>query len=129
MEMAPMIDVTFLLLIFFMLTNTLANPASIAVPEAVHGRGVTLEGQQLILVGERGEYFLGETPTETSRADSLEALVAEVTKNVRATPIVLDVTVSAHKDVKHAHVRKLIEALAAVDDLGQIFIGVEEKLD
>ena len=39
MDMAPMIDVTFLLLIFFMLTNSLANPSPMVVPEAVHGRG------------------------------------------------------------------------------------------
>ena len=32
-DMTPMIDVTFQLLIFFMLTNSLANPAPIAVAE------------------------------------------------------------------------------------------------
>ena len=129
MEMAPMIDVTFLLLIFFMLTNSLANPASMAVPEALHGRGVTLEGQQLILIDEQGEYFLGESATRSSRADSLAALVKEVQANVRSNPVGLDVIISAHKDVKHLYVRQLLEGLASIDHLGQTLVGVEEKLD
>ena len=129
MEMAPMIDVTFLLLIFFMLTNSLANPASMAVPEALHGRGVTLEGQQLILIDEQGEYFLGESATRSTHADSLAALLAEVKTNVRSNPVGLDVIISAHKDVKHLYVRQLLEGLASIDHLGQTLVGVEEKLD
>src|SRR5687767_6251214 len=39
MDMTPMIDVTFQLLIFFMLTNSLANPAPLEVAEAEYGRG------------------------------------------------------------------------------------------
>lgn len=128
MEMAPMIDVTFLLLIFFMLTNSLANPAAMDVPEAVHGRGVTLEGQQLILIDENGRYYLGDTATQQTGADSLDALVAEVQKNAQASNTSLDVIVSAHRDVKHRYVRELVEGLATVDGLGQILLGVEEKL-
>jgi len=128
MEMAPMIDVTFLLLIFFMLTNSLANPAAMDVPEAVHGRGVTLEGQQLILIDQNGGYYLGDTPNHQSAADSLDALVAEVHKNARASKLDLDVIVSAHRDVKHRHVRELLEGLATVEELGEILLGVEEKL-
>jgi len=129
MEMAPMIDVTFLLLIFFMLTNSLANPAAMDVPAAVHGRGVTLEGQQLILVDQDGRYYLGDTASEQSAADSLDALVEEVTQNSQESREPLEVIVSAHRDVKHRCVRQLVEGLAAIEDLGQILLGVEEKLN
>ena len=127
MDMAPMIDVTFLLLIFFMLTNSLANQAAMAVPEAVHGRGVNLEGRQLVLVDQNGTYYLGDTADEKSAADSLDALVAEVQKNAQASEVALDVIVSAHRDVKHRHVRQLLEGLATVEGLGEILLGVEEK--
>jgi biopolymer transport protein ExbD len=129
MEMAPMIDVTFLLLIFFMLTNSLANPAAMEVPDAVHGRGVTLEGQQLILVDQEGRYYLGDAATEQSAVDSLDALVREVGDNVAASRQTLDVIVSAHRHSKHRYVRELVEGLSALEDLGNIQIGVEEKLN
>ena len=129
MEMAPMIDVTFLLLIFFMLTNSLANPAAMEVPDAVHGRGVNLEGQQLILIDQEGRYYLGDAATEQTAADSLDALVREVGENVRASRQTLDVIVSAHRHCKHRYVRELVEGLGAVEDLGRIQLGVEEKLN
>ena len=129
MEMAPMIDVTFLLLIFFMLTNSLANPAAMDVPEAVHGRGVTMEGQQLILIDQNGQYYLGEVASEQTAAESLTALVEEVKQNAQASKEPLDVIVSAHREVKHRHVRELVEGLAGAEGLGQILLGVEEKLN
>lgn len=129
MEMAPMIDVTFLLLIFFMLTNSLANPAAMDVPEAVHGQGVPMENQLLILIDQHGSYYLGETATEQSAAVSVDALVQGVRKNVQASRETLDVIVSAHRDCKHRYVRELLEGLGAVDGLGEIRLGVEEKLD
>jgi biopolymer transport protein ExbD len=129
MDMAPMIDVTFLLLIFFMLTNSLANPTAIDVPVAMHGRGVTLEGQQLILVDEGGRYYLGETADAESAAGSLEALVAEVAGNAREAPEPLEVIVSAHRDVRHRAVRELVEDLAPIENLGPIRLGVEEELN
>ena len=129
MEMAPMIDVTFLLLIFFMLTNSLANPTAMDVPAAVHGRGVTLEGQQLILIDGNGRYYLGDTANEQTATDSLDALVQEVGQNARQSKAPLDVIVSAHRDVKHRRVRELVEGLAGLDGLGAILLGVEEKLN
>lgn len=129
MEMAPMIDVTFLLLIFFMLTNSLANPAAMDVPAAVHGRGVTLEGQQLILVDQDGRTYLGNAPSPEAAADSLDALVKEVAENARTSRQPLEVILSAHRNAKHRHVRKLVEGLAKIGELGPIRLAVEEKLN
>ena len=128
MEMAPMIDVTFLLLIFFMLTNSMANPTPMDVPKAVHGQGVPMENQLLILVDQDGSYYLGEAANEQSAA-SLDALVQQVGKNVQASRETLDVIVSAHRHSKHRYVRELLQRLDTVDGLGEIRLGVEEKLD
>jgi biopolymer transport protein ExbD len=129
MEMAPMIDVTFLLLIFFMLTNSMANPAPMDVPEAVHGQGVPMEDQLLILVDQRGRYHLGETANEQSAAGSVDALVGQVDQQVQDSRETLDVIISAHRHSKHRCVRELLEGLASVDGLGEIRLGVKEKLD
>lgn len=127
MDMAPMIDVTFLLLIFFMLTNSLANPSPMDVPDAVHGRGVNLEGQQLILIDRQGRYYLGDRAEEDSRAGSLEALIAEVRQNAAAGKDQMEVIISGHKQARYWQVRDLVERLGAVENVDKVMLGVEEK--
>jgi biopolymer transport protein ExbD len=127
MDMAPMIDVTFLLLIFFMLTNTMAQPAPMDVPQAVHGRGVNLEGQQMILIDRDGNYYLGEMPVPENAAESLEALVQEVGQNAEVADAAMDVIVNAHKETRHGQVRELVERLGQVEGLRKIMVGVEEQ--
>jgi len=128
MDMAPMIDVTFLLLIFFMLTNSLANPSPMDVPVAVHGRGVTLEGQQLLLIDTEGGYYLGDNASEENRAASLDALIQEVQANADASRAPMDVIVNAHKKSSYLQIRELVERLGSVQGLGEIMLGVEEQL-
>ena len=127
MDMTPMIDVTFQLLIFFMLTNSLANPAPLEVAEAEFGRGVTPEGKQMILIDELGTYYLGETPTPENVSNSLDALVQEVRGNASAASSPLEVVVTAHRRSKHLQVRQLVDRLGDVPNVGNILLGVEEK--
>lgn len=127
-DMAPMIDVTFLLLIFFMVSNSMANPTPMDVPAAVHGRGVTLEGQQRILIDDEGGYFLGDVASEETRTESLEALVQEVQSNARASSVTLDVIINGHKKTSYLSVRELVEALGDLDGLGSVMLGVEEDM-
>jgi biopolymer transport protein ExbD len=127
MDMTPMIDVTFQLLIFFMLTNSLANPAPIAVPEAVYGRGIDAAGRQTIIVDEQGRYYVGDAVSPENAAASLDALVREVAGNAAASDHALEVIISAHKAARYIKVRELVERLGAVSNLGKVMLGVEEK--
>ncbi|MBS0208240.1 MAG: biopolymer transporter ExbD [Planctomycetes bacterium] len=126
MDMTPMIDVTFQLLIFFMLTNQLANPAPLAVPEAKHGRGVSPEGTQMVLIDEAGRYFLGLTIAEENSVASLDALVQAVQTNAQASPQPLDVIIDADKTAKYLNIRPVVERLGGVPNVGRIMLGVEE---
>jgi len=130
MDMTPMIDVTFQLLIFFMLTHAMMHPPPVEVPEAVHGRGVNMEGQQLVLVDETGKYYFGDFPSDENSAASLDALVKEVERNAGAGggQASMDVIVHAHKQTKHHHVRELINRLGAVPKIGKIMVGVQESM-
>lgn len=128
LDMTPMIDVTFQLLIFFMLSNSLANPTPMEVPEAVHGRGVTLEGQQLVLIDQDGSYYLGSEPRPENRAESLDSLITEVRTNASAVEGSMDVIISAHKKTKYLPIRELVERLGKVEGLGRLMLGVEEQL-
>jgi len=153
MDMTPMIDCTFQLLIFFMLTNAVANPAPMDVPRVVHGRGVTLEGQQLVLIDADGRYYLGRSADKENLAADLPALVNEVRANVAANRTApaqadgpqdapgqprrsamtdgpgLECIVCAHKKARYTKLRELVEALGKVQGLGPVRIGVEEKLN
>jgi len=128
MDMTPMIDVTFQLLIFFMLTHALANPLPMDVPEVTYGRGVTVEGQQFILIDENGTYYLGYSAAPESAAASLDALVEEVRENARRSDVRLEVIVSGHRRCAHGQVRQLVERLSTFDGLGRVLLGVEEKM-
>jgi biopolymer transport protein ExbD len=127
MDMTPMIDVTFQLLIFFMLTNSLANPAPLEVAEAEFGRGVTPEGKQMILIDEKGLYYLGDTPAPENISPNLDALVNEVRGNAASAGSPLEVIVTAHRRSKHLQVRQLVDRLGDVPNVGNILLGVEEK--
>lgn len=126
-DMTPMIDVTFQLLIFFMLANNLANPSPIAVPEAVHGRGITPDGKQAILVDEQGRYYVGDVAQDEYIEPSLDSLVEKVATNASQAEAPLEVIVSAHKDSKHIGTRELMERLSQIENIGPIRLGVEER--
>lgn len=127
MDMTPMIDVTFQLLIFFMLTNHLQNPAPTLVPEAAHGRGVDPEGRQTIVIDRDGSYYFGDVVSPESKAGSLDVLVNEVRGNAAAADKPLEVIVSGHKEAKYRPMRELVERLDAVENVGKIMVGVQEK--
>jgi biopolymer transport protein ExbD len=127
LDLTPMIDVTFQLLIFFMVTNTLSEAVPIEVPRAVYGRGVSPTGMQSILITEKAEYYLGDSVDPQNQATSLDALVEEVTKNAQAAENPLEVIISAHRESKHVDVRQLMERLGGVSNLGAVRLGVEEE--
>ncbi|MFT5468560.1 MAG: biopolymer transport protein ExbD [Verrucomicrobiales bacterium] len=65
-QITPMIDMTFLLLIFFMVTTTLTNQSvkmDINLPEAQSAViPEDLSDREVINIDESGEYFISDTP-------------------------------------------------------------------
>jgi biopolymer transport protein ExbD len=127
MDMTPMIDVTFQLLIFFMFANQLANPVPIIVPEAVYGRGVTPDGKQMILIDDSAQYYLGENTKPENISPSLEDLAQEVQANASNLDEPMDVIINAHKGSTYLDLRQLMDRLDEVDGLGTVMVGVTEK--
>jgi biopolymer transport protein ExbD len=127
MDMTPMIDVVFQMLIFFMFTNQMANPNPITVPEAAYGQGVSPDGKQTVLVDHEGRYYFGENAKEENIEPSIESLLQKIADQASMSEMPLDVTISAHKDSKHIGTRQLMEELSKIDNVGQIRLGVEEK--
>ena len=68
MDITPMIDITFLLLIFFLVCSTMSQATSVKLPPARHGKGVDEQTAVIITIdGEEGEgkprVYLGDGTT------------------------------------------------------------------
>ena len=102
MQMGPMIDMTFLLLIFFMVTSTMQGTPDKDIPPAENGDNANAAGFFEITVrapksaGTEGEIQLKDTPV------NLEQLKAEMLKDAGIKPI--KVMIYAERDVKSGQV-------------------------
>ena len=127
LDITPMIDVTFLLLIFFMVTSTMQGTPDVEVPPAKHGVGIdtmqatviTLkrpaipDGRPTIVLGD------GRGPE-----GDLEA-VREYVERRRAQDIA-QVIIKADRDVQHGYVQEVARVVSAIDGV-RFSIGVQDK--
>jgi biopolymer transport protein ExbD len=133
MDITPMIDCTFLLLIFFLVTSKMKSDVPIELPKARHG-GVVVEEQAIILSvmkdGEQVQVFKGnsldpadqlEGATPVEQEEAVAAYVeAESAKSSKRA-----VLIKAPKGIKQRDVAR-IEAAAGRADVDQLYVGVVE---
>jgi biopolymer transport protein ExbD len=83
-QMAPMIDMVFLLLVFFMCVSSLAQAdksIEIDLPESAESKvPEDLSGRGIVSIREDGQIFLG------AREISLEQLKTDISRALRETP-------------------------------------------
>ena len=75
LDITPMIDVTFLLLIFFMVTSNMQQSASLQIPPAENGQGVPSDKSTIITIfrTEGGsEIYLADEKKENGPVDASE---------------------------------------------------------
>jgi len=124
-DMTPMIDVVFLLLIYFVVSHQLASRPPIEVPEANAAEGTPI-AEQMILVTQNGEYIFGDDKKITPQAmDAVVNQVREVAKNNGDKK--LDVIINAHKDAKHIDVRSITADIGEIPNVGHTYVGVGKK--
>lgn len=132
MDIAPMIDLTFLLLIFFLVSSTPDELTAIDLPEANHGVGVSQINSVIFTIGMGG---LGSAPVYaadgripgTELADDLEVqrqqIREAVEKGFRENKS--NVIIKADKNVAHREVARVIEAVSPVQGV-KIHLAVLE---
>lgn len=126
LDITPMIDVTFLLLIFFMVTSTMQSQAETNVPPAKHGVGADTNEAIMITVlsepgGGAGRILLGDNGgDEVTNMDLVKAYVQEGVSQQKKLVIV-----KADRDVTHGKVTEVFKALADLDEI-QFAIGVQD---
>lgn len=124
LDITPMIDVVFLLLIFFMVTSTMQATPDVEVPPAQYGLGVEKENATVITVrkpesgGETGTIELrgGRTATLGDvRREIEEALQAGRTKAI----------VRADRETPHGFVQEVIRTVDSVEGI-EFYIEVRD---
>ncbi|MFT5052464.1 MAG: biopolymer transport protein ExbD [Chlamydiales bacterium] len=117
LNMAPMIDIVFLLLIFFMVTTTFRDrekQMDIELPLAQSGESPEREPDEVVInVGRDGRIYLGQAELPQ------EDLLASLTRTARHNPET-PVTIRGHREAFHEHVVSVMDTCrrAGLTNLG-----------
>lgn len=121
LDITPMIDVVFLLLIFFMVSSTMQKPADNDPPPAVNGVGVESRGAVTISINKPTD---PQTPPEILLSNGKPGSLEEVTADIKAAKAegiggkpLEDVIIKADRDVKHGFVTKVMRAVNEVEGM------------
>jgi biopolymer transport protein ExbD len=137
MDITPMIDIVFLLLIFFIVAGQLDRQNPIDLPTARHGKGVDIKSSAIISVGlgtsEHANVFLADGMRDDARIESqdpdeqqeaiVEYLQQEIDRSSKS-----QVLIKAEKGVKYGEIARVSKAVAAVRDAAgnQLYFAVLE---
>jgi biopolymer transport protein ExbD len=114
---APMIDVVFLLLIYFMVSSTLARQEadlSFQLPGSVEQEEpLDLPDEQIIEIRDNGQVVVNDYPYDSPEAPRLEELATMLTRFREASAankVEAIVTISPAESVAHAQIVKVMDA-------------------
>ena len=132
LDITPMIDVTFLLLIFFMVTSTMKEPATADVPPAEHGVG-TDTGEALVVTivrtGGEGEpqiHLPDGSIQSLERLRESQALTTQIEAAMNEHPPRSNVILNADRDLRHGIVRQVSQMVGKVEG-ARLFLGVQDR--
>jgi biopolymer transport protein ExbD len=123
-DMSPMIDMVFLLLIFFIVASQIVkiDKVPIEVPSAVYAKVPEDEtGRYIITVNKNGDMFAGLGQEEVTLDDLKEQVAAEFEGNEK-----LRIMIRADGQTKYEENQKIMEACAEVGANDMIFAAFEE---
>ncbi|ASV73885.1 metal ion transporters (Cu(2+), Fe(2+), etc.), transport facilitation [Thermogutta terrifontis] len=132
-DITPMIDVTFLLLIFFLVASSMDVGRALELPPARHGKGASPAQATIITVAYQGDnaspaVYLADgkvgTPLPDDPQQQREQIVAAVREGVLSGK--RDVIVKAERKLRHKDVARILEDIGEVQGV-RIYIGVLEK--
>lgn len=135
MDITPMIDIVFLLLIFFLVAATPDQNTAVELPPARHGGGVSVQTAVIFTLANRGndepaavyaaEGAVGDPLPDDPEAQK-RAIISAVEEGFNEGKIA--VLVKAERSVKHKDVSRVADAVGAaeVEDV-HLHIAVFEK--
>ncbi|MGD8873507.1 MAG: biopolymer transporter ExbD [Gammaproteobacteria bacterium] len=112
-NLTPLIDVVFLLLIFFMVSTTFEHQSRIQIelPEAT-AEATRLEDESLeIIIDAQGRFFIGEEQVVNTELNTLKGAISKTVGEREGIPVII------RADAKTPH-QAVITALDATSQLG-----------
>lgn len=109
MDLTPLIDVVFLLLIFFMVSTTFTRESHLQVelPEASGKPASTAEVDQIdVVISADGQYLLNEKPLVNNRRETLERGIKELANTNKSLPFII----TADARTPHEYVVRAMDA-------------------
>lgn len=131
MDITPMIDMTFLLLIYFLVASSMETQASAELPPAHYGKAVSQNSAVIFTVadtgGSRAEIYLGDGKKGqpfTGEPEAQDAQVREIVeqgmREGKGTVII-----KAERGVPHREVTRVASSAASVEGI-RLYIAVLE---
>lgn len=127
MDITPMIDVTFLLLIFFMVASTMQGTPDVDVPPAEHSIGVDSAGATVVTIlapkssAEPAQIILGDGEGPEADSGDVKNYVEDSVRDGRKR-----IVLKAEGDVPHGIVDDVAQTIKSVDG-AELFMGVGDK--
>jgi biopolymer transport protein ExbD len=126
LDMTPMIDCTFLLLIFFMVSSTMQSTPDIDLPVTAHSIGVETDGAVILTVFTGGvqappRIVLGDGTGEEATVEEVRGYVADAVAAGKTK-----IVIKAEGDVTHGFVGEVARAVVGVEG-AELYIGVGDQ--
>jgi len=122
-NLTPLIDVVFLLLIFFMVSTTFTRETQLTLdlPEAAGEPRAVTEQQVEVLVDEDGRYRVNGQPLVDNRVRTLQAAIYKVSAGDTTLPLVIAADAqAAHQDV--------VRAMDAAGQMGFVHMNISTRM-
>ena len=121
-NLTPLIDVVFLLLIFFMVSTTFTRETqlSIDLPEATGSARENTQQQVEILVDEAGNYRVNGQGLVDNRMRTLQAAIYKISAGDTTLPMVI----TADADAAHQYV---VRAMDAAGQMGFVHLSITTR--
>ncbi|MEQ9396807.1 ExbD/TolR family protein [Haliea sp.] len=121
-NLTPLIDVVFLLLIFFMVSTTFTRETqlSLDLPEASGEARDAPEQQVEVLVDEQGRYRVNGQPLVDNRVRTIQSAIYKVSAGDTTLPLVIAADAQAsHQDV--------VRAMDAAGQMGFVHLSISTR--
>ncbi len=134
MDITPMIDITFLLLIFFLVCSTPDQMTAIELPKAKYGKGVGERESVIITVSDEGvdnaPVYLADGKLEEARItddpDEQSDVIVEAVEKGRREENKENVLIKADRNVAYREVARIVKAVSRVEG-AKIYLAVMES--
>jgi len=135
MDITPMIDITFLLLIFFIVAAKIEPAAGVSLPNADYGVAVAPQNCVIITIKAdregKGEVYLGDgvdpsTKAPTDLVDQRAAIVDYIEQEQTKFTFKQTVLIKGEATLKHREVGRVLSAIGGGTDIKVVNLAVLE---